>query len=208
MSETTNHIVRRANKEEAPKTAQTLSDAFQSEPIFDWFVRTDKKRESARYSMFLAIIEILGFGDCHVEILNDADAVSVWVPFPGELTPTISQEIKALPALFNASGLKRFGRMIKMRGVIKRYKEKGPHVYLWFLGVKPELQGKGLGGSLLDACLKKIDEEGHISALETATLSNVAFYKSRGFEVVHEFQIDETAPKVWTMRRMPRPIRD
>lgn len=193
--------IKLATKAEAANIARTLADAFSVDPIFNWFMRADHKRDAARYGMFTAVVKLLGFDECEIKILENADGVAVWIPFPGEMKPPIHKEVKAFPALFNASGFKRFARMAKMRNIIKRYKEKSPHAYLWFLGVKPELQGNGLGGKLLDACLKEIDEQGYVAALETATLSNVSFYKSRGFEIVHEFQIDETAPKVWTMRR-------
>lgn len=197
-------MISRADAKDALIIAKTLADAFISDPIFDWFMRNDAKRDYARFKMFKAIVELLGFDECQIEVIDHGKGVAVWVPFPGELNPTLSKEIRALPALFGASGLARLHRMVKMRATIKRYKEQSPHAYLWFLAVSPEAQGKGLGGKLLDACLEKIDEQGIVAALETATKSNVAFYQSRGFELAHEFQIDETAPKVWTMRRAAR----
>ncbi len=193
--------IRKATKADIPQIVNTLQGAFITDPIFDWFLRDDGKRSDALGKMFKAIIELLGFDDCEILIINDGAGVAVMVPYPGELEPSFIKEIKALPALLGASGLKRLGRMIRMRTIIKRYKEKSPHEYLWFLGVAPEFQGKGLGGKLLDEWLGTIDNRGIIAALETATKSNVAFYQSRGFEIVHEFQIDNSAPKVWTMRR-------
>lgn len=193
--------IRKATKADIPQIVKTLQGAFINDPIFDWFLRDDDKRPAALGKMFNAIIDLLGFDDCEILLINDGAGVAVMVPYPGELEPTLAKEIRALPALFGASGLKRLDRMIRMRTTIKRYKEKSPHEYLWFLGVAPELQGKGLGGKLLDEWLRAIDARNITAALETATQSNVAFYQSRGFEIVHEFQIDNSAPKVWTMRR-------
>ena len=204
MTHNPSPIISRAARELSDVVAKTLADAFVKDPIFNWFMRTDGRRDAARYKMFKAIVDLLGFDECQIEIIENGAGVAVWVPYPGELNPPLSKEIKALPALVGASGLARLHRMVKMRATIKRYKENSPHTYLWFLGVTPQSQGKGLGGKLLDACLTKIDEQGLVAALETATQSNVAFYQSRGFELVHEFQIDDTAPKVWTMRRAAR----
>lgn len=196
--------IRRATKTDIPIIVQTLKDAFKTDPIFDWFARDDEKRDVGLSNMFRAIIELLGFEECEILVIGDGAGVAVTIPYPGELNPPLSKELKALPALIGASGLKRLSRMIKMRATIKRYKEQMPHEYLWFLAVAPAHQGKGLGGKLLNAWLEKIDERNLIAALETATKSNVSFYKSRGFEINHEFQIDQTAPLVWTMRRENR----
>ncbi len=61
--------------------------------------------------------------------------------------------------------------------------------YLSILGISPNLQGKGLGLDLVLPVLKKTDEIGVATYLETFTPKNFGFYKRLGFyeaKTVHE----------------------
>jgi ribosomal protein S18 acetylase RimI-like enzyme len=53
--------------------------------------------------------------------------------------------------------------------------------YLSILGISPNLQGKGLGLDLVLPVLKKTDEIGAATYLETFTPKNFGFYKRLGF---------------------------
>nr|QQZ52074.1 GNAT family N-acetyltransferase [Phenylobacterium glaciei] len=48
-----------------------------------------------------------------------------------------------------------------------------PHAYLWFLGVRPEAQGLGVGSRMLKAGLAKVDAAGLPAYLESSNEANV-----------------------------------
>lgn len=204
MSNAAKYSVRRAEPNDANLIAETLNDAFSDDPVFNWFMRDDGQRQKHQLKFFQKLVELLGFEEGEISIIEGGKGVAFWVPYPGEVTPPFSKEIAALPYLIGATGFSRFHRMVKLRSEMEKFKEKSPHAYLWFLGVRSDCQGKGMGSNLLDACLKDIDEKGIVAALETATPRNLPLYQSRGFEIINEYQPAKTAPIIWTMTRQAR----
>jgi ribosomal protein S18 acetylase RimI-like enzyme len=79
---------------------------------------------------------------------------------------------------------------------------RGPHYYLFVLGVEPTRQRQGLGRELLRSLAARVDGHRVSAYLETDRASSVALYRSVGFEV-------DTAEDVgalpglhmWTMTR-------
>ena len=79
-----------------------------------------------------------------------------------------------------------------------------PHRYLFFVGLEPAQQGKGLGESLLAPVLNRADAGGTLCYLETPFSGTLRFYRRLGFEVISELQPFEAPFPVWTMLRRPR----
>ena len=79
----------------------------------------------------------------------------------------------------------------------------GDHWYLFFIGVEPECQGRGIGGALLGPMLAHASHELIPCYLETFLARNVPFYQRHGFKVVVEGTLPESGLAFWTMRREP-----
>jgi GNAT superfamily N-acetyltransferase len=79
-----------------------------------------------------------------------------------------------------------------------------PHWYLSTLGVDPVVQGRGIGGGLMQNVFEQADEHGVPCYLETQKESNVQFYEHHGFRVLVDDVHPESGIPVWTMRRDPR----
>ncbi|HEX2947054.1 MAG TPA: GNAT family N-acetyltransferase [Clostridia bacterium] len=75
----------------------------------------------------------------------------------------------------------------------------GPHWYLTAIGVKPEDQGKGIGGCLLRELIGIVNKDGRPIYLETETVKNVRLYKKYGFEVVNEITMEKHNLKYYLM---------
>ena len=71
--------------------------------------------------------------------------------------------------------------------------------YLRVAGVRPDCQGKGLGGLAIRAGLAEAASRGVPAVLETATPSNVGLYQRLGYEVISEWHVPKGGPKFWTM---------
>jgi ribosomal protein S18 acetylase RimI-like enzyme len=77
-----------------------------------------------------------------------------------------------------------------------------PHWYLLALGVRPDLQGRGLGSLLLEHTLAEVDRRGEPAYLEATSRRSRVLYERYGFEVVAEFAADG-GPPMWSMWRAP-----
>jgi ribosomal protein S18 acetylase RimI-like enzyme len=64
-----------------------------------------------------------------------------------------------------------------------------PHWHIGPVGVIPELQGQGIGTTLLELFLSSTDATGSPTFLETDVDRNVALYENLGFEVVAQEDI-------------------
>ena len=185
------------------EVARTLADAFAVDPHFSWFMREDAGRDRARLRFFRTL---LGAGARAARIDRPAGggAAAVWMPFEWLAPTPLAAELRLLPTLLAATGLARFGRLMAIRADMDRHHPmQRRHAYLWFLGVAPAAQGRGVGSALLRAAAQRLDAEHLPAYLETGTTRNVALYQRHGFAVLSEHQARSDAPTMWSMWREP-----
>jgi ribosomal protein S18 acetylase RimI-like enzyme len=193
-----------ASAADLDEVASTLCDAFAVDPLMDWFLRADARRDAARLGLFRMLVGEEGLPLGRIDRPAGGGAAAIWMPFEW-LGPTpFLVELRGLPAMLRATGLARFGRM----GAIRRdmdahHPMERPHAYLWFLGVAPAAQGRGVGSALLRAAGARLDAAGLPAYLETTTPRNVALYKRHGYEVISEHRARADAPPMWSMWREP-----
>jgi len=185
--------------------ASDLAAAFVEDPLFNWFMRDDAKRNLARLRFFKVLLREAAFPDGVIERPEPGGAAAVWIPSETLGPQPLQREVRALPMLLHAAGLGRFSRLIKLRDAMdKHHPMQRPHDYLWFLGVNPSLQGAGVGSRLLASKTARLDAAGRHGFLETATPRNVPLYQRHGFEIMAEYKPADDAPLVWAMWRDPR----
>ena len=78
------------------------------------------------------------------------------------------------------------------------------HWYLFYLGVTPAQQGRGMGSALLQPVLARADAAALPCYLETGVARNLRFYERHGFQVVAEGVLSHGGPRLWAMLREPR----
>jgi len=76
------------------------------------------------------------------------------------------------------------------------------YIHLLIMGVSQEFQGKGFGGKLLRALIKKAEKEKKTVYLETQKEENVSFYEKYGFSVKKKIILPEPLSlPMWLMVR-------
>jgi ribosomal protein S18 acetylase RimI-like enzyme len=94
----------------------------------------------------------------------------------------IGEKIKTAPAMvriMKTALLRAFTMMSKREARDPRE----PHWHIGPIGVRPELQGHGVGKALLKTFLTTVDEQGSPAFLETDVDRNVVLYERFGFSV-------------------------
>lgn len=102
------------------------------------------------------------------------------------------------------AGLTRALRFLRVDQEMRSRHPKYPHWYLWFLGVEPDLQGKGLGSELLRSLSARAETDRVPCYLETDKQSSVRLYEKHGYVVLSEDTLRAADVKLWFMRR-PEP---
>lgn len=177
--------------DQADAAAQTLSDAFQTDPLLYFFQPDARKRPEFGRWMFTKMVDYgLRWGRVYAD--EDASAAAFWLP-PGETNMTTGRMIRVgLWAMPFKAGLRSLPRFLKLMSMTEKWHKEavqGPHWYLGAIGTQPSLQGKGLGSALVEAGTSQADAAGLPCYLETGTDQNVVFYSKRGFEVVQEAEM-------------------
>jgi GNAT superfamily N-acetyltransferase len=189
-------------REHRTAAVATLAAAFQDDPALSWLI-PDASARPDRLRSFMALVfdEHLRFG----RILGTpgCEAVTLWRR-PGAVH--LHQPIWHPGALRYVPIFRlRLGKAIATDDAIRAHLPKDENwMYLKYAGVRPDCQGKGLGGLAIRAGLAEAARLGVPSVLETATESNVALYRSLGYVVESDWQVDDTSPRFWTMHhRLP-----
>ena len=182
---------------------RTLSDAFAVDPHLDWFMRADPKRDAARLAFFRLLVPE-GLASGRIDRPGGGGAAAIWMPSEWLAPQPLSAELRMLPTMLGATGWSRFGRLMAIRADMDAHHPTDRrHAYLWFLGVAPAAQGRGVGSALLRAANARLDAEGLPAYLETGTTRNVALYERHGFKVISEHKARADAPNMWSMWREP-----
>lgn len=195
---------RRANQDDAAALARLFAAAFVSDPIFDWIARPGPKRAGGleRFFFWLLRSRAIPFGE--VWMAPDACAAAAWLP--PDVPPSAGgwlEQLRLLPLFIRLCGLPRLGRGSAIGDAMEKHHPKQPHYYLSFIAVAPRLQGLGLGSAILEATLRRADDEGWNAYLENSNPKNTRLYERHGF-VARGNIAPEGAPPLIAMWRDKR----
>jgi ribosomal protein S18 acetylase RimI-like enzyme len=136
-------------------------------------------RELMEYSF--AYCQLFG----QVLISEDGKACAL-VMFPDRKKTTLRSILLDINLAIRAIGFRRLSRAMKREAAIKRQHPNSKIIYLWFIGVRPEAQNRGIGSALLHSVIEKNEISGRPMYLETSCEQNIPFYKKFGFKIYNE----------------------
>jgi ribosomal protein S18 acetylase RimI-like enzyme len=181
--------IRRAGFDDLTATAGVLAAAFQDDPVFAWCVPDAARRAAILPSFFRLVANAIAEHDeIHVAAVGGAiEGAALWLPPGGEPVADLEADFAALLG-------DDAGRTFDIVGLLEEHHPHAPHHYLWFLGVAPSGQGRGIGSALLQR------EVAGPMYLEATSKDNRRLYERHGFEVVEELRVG-TSPTLWAMWR-------
>ncbi|MBI2765566.1 MAG: GNAT family N-acetyltransferase [Chloroflexi bacterium] len=182
--------IQRLDARQAEAAAATLSDAFFDDPLLQ-IIAPDEARRRRWGPWFMSLIVQYGLRRGEVSCIDGTSAVAVWVP-PGSGEMSFGRMLRVgfawMPFRLGVANTSRFLRAMSATESFHKTVD-GPHWYLAAVGARPELQGRGMGSSLVEVGTSQADEAGMPCYLETGTQSNIDFYAKRGFEIVGQAQL-------------------
>jgi GNAT superfamily N-acetyltransferase len=185
--------------------SEIMGKAFLNDPLWKYLIPDEAKRARAvSLSMNVLVRYSLLYGK--IFTTPTLDGVACWLP-PGETTPSFSRlvriGIRNAPFQLGWTGFRRYLAIENYCGKVHKSIVSGKHWYLWGLGVKPSLQGLGIGGMLMQPVLALADNDRLSCYLETMNEKNVPFYEKYGFRVVSDGAVPTHAAYVWALLREP-----
>ena len=202
---TTGVAVRKAGRDDVAAMVDVLARAFDDDPVINWFVRQDADRATGFRRFFEVAVRELTLPLGEVYTTAEPGGAALWAP-PGtwELDPGNLEAL--LPDLTAAFGEARLERSLEGMAALDAVHPDEPHFYLLLLGVAPDRQNRGIGSALLQAVLRRCDEQGVPAYLEATSPRNVALYERHGFVVTDTLHLPGGGPPLWPMWRAPRPV--
>ena len=203
--------VDRLRPDEIEPGTTLLARSFVGEPLFVYiFEGKDPRRvERAITPWFRGwISSYMPQGEIHAARLDGRLAgVAIRVP-PGGYPLRGAQKalfmIRLMRAVARMSATSR--RALKMPSFGSQLDRLEPHEPFWMLawvGVSPELQGRGVGSALANEIVRLIDAKPAPGWFVTFGPRTRELYERRGFVVEHEVRPFPEGPIGWTMRREP-----
>jgi ribosomal protein S18 acetylase RimI-like enzyme len=199
----TGTLIRKAAAADGPALTEVLSAAFDADPVMNWFIRQDARRDAAFRRFFELALRRLTLPHGEVYTTADLQAAACWTP-PGHWGASLAAQFLLLAEYVRICGPGRFLKVTRAFAPIQVRHPHRPHFYLFFLGVMPASQGLGLGSALLRSMLDRCDAQGIPAYLENSNQRNLPLYRRHGFEVTERFQLAPDGPPLWLMWREPR----
>ncbi|HEY4987658.1 MAG TPA: GNAT family N-acetyltransferase [Bradyrhizobium sp.] len=188
--------VRQATAADAEGLGQTLTRAFYDDPVMMHLMPDVRDRDTKLPRVFKLLFKLaLPHRACFVT--SGYEAATLWRP-PNGWHVSIWEYLVNAPELLGIFGARALTVLNTMDRVEKLHPHT-PHWYLQTIGTDPDRQGKGYG-SLMRQQLAVADAAGLPCYLESSKDTNIAIYKSFGFDVTGEIKIPD-GPTLWPMWR-------
>jgi ribosomal protein S18 acetylase RimI-like enzyme len=185
----------------------TLARAFHDDPLMIYALPEPGERTRLLPDVYARMIR---FGCLAGEVYATAGAlegVALWMP-PNAKWSRENIEASGMDQMPNLIGNDAYQRYREVVGREWQARERdmtGACWYLFLLGVEPNCQRRGLGGTLIRPVLERADVENRECYLETEIERNVAFYVKQGFEVIVNGETAGTGGvRFWSFRRTPK----
>lgn len=187
--------VRAARTDDVEACADVLAAAFHADPGTIVFLPDDAERAAILPAFFRTFIAAALSEDAGIVVAGDPiDGVASWFGPERHGPSAEAMGANGFGAILERSGPEATSRLLAMLGEIEANHERlatGEHLRLEFFGVRPHLQGGGIGTALIEHGHRRADALGIPCYLETFTEPNVRYYERRGYGVVGEFTIGD-----------------
>ena len=181
------------------RVVQTLSAAFQNDPALAWLLPDPVKRKRKLVPFFKAMVG-QSMRNGQVLASRQGEAASLWYP-PGDVKDGFVAGLRDNLSMVGVFGASLPKGLAMAKAMYDHHPVPQADLYLRYVGVRPDKQGKGWGGKVIRAGIEIARQQGAGVLLETAEPDNVAIYSRLGFEIISEWEVPDFGPKFWTMRR-------
>jgi GNAT superfamily N-acetyltransferase len=208
MGEALDVTVRPGEAGDVAPASAVLAAAFESYPWIELTVAPDRRAERLR-DLYAVILGDLVVPHGRLWVAEDGSGRVVgaagWLTAasdpPSELLIAVDDRVRELRGV---RAVEADAAEATVRAATTRSWQSERAWTLGALGVRPSVQGTGVGAALLTSALAVVDEGRAAAHLETSLERNVSLYQRFGFTVTSHLFLPGGVP-CWLMRRAPSP---
>jgi hypothetical protein len=161
-----------------------LSNSFQENLSVNYLIPQDSKRQRRiRALMDYSFETCRLFGKVY---LSEDRSGCALISFPEQKKITLKSLWLEAKMILLGIGPGNISKAISREREISRNYPHTPIYYLWFIGVNPDNQSKGVGKGMMAELLAESRRMGRDVYLETSTLKNLPWYRKFGLEVYRQ----------------------
>jgi hypothetical protein len=173
-----------------------LAKSFDSNLSVNFVVKQDKKR-TIRVKKLMEYCFEMSWHFGEVYISPDKKGVVLFT-FPDKKKTTLKAILLNLFLLKNCISISNVRKIADREAKIKSY-QPGHCMFLWYIGVLPNYQGRGIGQALLKDVVE-LSIERKLPVYLTTTCDNLPFYQKQHFNVYGELDFNYT---LYLLQREP-----
>lgn len=167
-----------------------LYEAFYDNGSVNFVVKQDK-RKNQRIRTLLAYSYHKGQKFGKIILSDDRKAAAILIdPKKEKFT------LWDVKLMFRVIGLRNVIKVLKREKNLKQHCPKSDFMYLWYVGVKKEDQGKGIGTKMIQEILASAG--GKVIHLQTSNPRNFKLYEQLGFHCDGTYQQEAYTVKIYS----------
>lgn len=182
-----NKLMKKADYNDKNLAVDILTKSFDTNQSVNYIVKQDHKgikRVSALMNYSFEVCYL--FGDV---FLSEDKKGCALVLYPDKKKTTLKSILLDVKLIISCIGIENIKKALARESKIKQLQPKLLMCYLWFIGVDPEYQSKGIGSDLLHDLIEDSVLKERPIYLETSTLKNLPWYKKFGFHIYNELDL-------------------
>jgi ribosomal protein S18 acetylase RimI-like enzyme len=185
MEVTSTPLVTTVTPAEVERAVAVIVLAFGADPVARWQYGDDAEQYLMHFPPFVRAFGGMAFALGTAQHVDCYAGVALWLP------PDIHPDEEAIAASVPAERREQVGALVEK---IASYHPREPHWYLPLIGVDPARRNKGHGSALMEAALRRFDQD-HVAAyLESTNPENIALYQKHGFELLGSVRVGSSPP--------------
>jgi len=179
-------MIKGTNKDR-DRVIDILAESFNDNQSVNYIVKQDQKRNQ-RIKRLMAY----SFDVCYLYgkvFLTEDKSGCALILFPDKKKNNLKSILLDIKLIVSCIGISNIKKAMKLESKIKELQPKKLMYYLWFIGVDPDQQNKGIGSSLIKEVIEEAHSQQRPVYLETSTLKNIPWYEKFGFKIYNELYL-------------------
>jgi GNAT superfamily N-acetyltransferase len=167
-----------------------LADSFADNPSVNLVVKQNGDRLSRIRQLMEYCFEHCFYSGA-VYLSDDRNGCALIV-YPDKNKFSLKSVSMDIKLVFSVIGLSNLKMVLHREKLIKQNHPSTAFMHLWYIGVDPQHQHKGIGSELLLTILDESRKLNRDIYLETSVTGNINWYKKHGFNVYKELPFAST----------------
>lgn len=177
----------RAEYQDKQLIVDILTRSFENNRSVNYIIKQDNKRiKRIRNLMAYSFDVCYSFGEV---FLSDNKKACALIVYPDKKRANLRSILLDIKLILFSTGLSNIKKAMDREAKIKKFHPENLMYYLWFIGVDPGDQNRGLGSDLLKEVIKEGESIHRPVYLETSTLKNIPWYEKFGFKIYNELDL-------------------